>query len=578
MLKKILAPLKEYKYKAILSIILDSIQVAFVYLVSYLVARLIDKGLMQNNMNEVAIYSVAILVSTILTFVLDFITIKLKALISSGYEKNLRKMIFDKIQGFTFKNIDKFKIGSLITRSSKDVETITNGVKFGLNLFVRGILLMIINIIFGVMLSKRMIPIYLGIIIALLFIFFILIKIAIPVIIKINKKYDKLNEVNLENLSNVRDIKSFVLEDYEKIKHEKISKDVYKSNLKANRIAGMVDPLFSAVVAIADYAMYILIGSSIIFNLGSTIGDLTALRSYIISFSAGLMFIAMMFLTFNRSIDSAKRIVEIFDEEIDIVEDQNPVEKMKKYDIKFENVNFSYVNKKDKLCLKNIDLEIKEAETIGIIGGVGSGKTTLISLISRLYDITSGTLKIGGIDIQKYSISELRKNIGVVLQKNTVLKGTISENIRMGNENASDKEIKEALRIASADTFVNKFDKKYEYEIEENGANLSGGQKQRLCIARAVIKKPKILILDDSTSAIDTKTDSKIQSEFRKYIPKTTKIIISQRISSIKDADKIIVMDNGRINQIGKHGDLLKTNKIYAEIYNSQKGGENEER
>ena len=498
---------------------------------------------------------------------------------SAGFGANLRKALFYKVQSFSFKNIDKFSSSSLVTRLTTDVTNVQHAFMMIIRTAVRAPLMLIISLIFSWKLYKDIGKLYFIIIPVLAISLAVIMAIAIPMFNRIFKKYDALNESVQENVKGIRVVKAYVREDYEKRKFERSSEDVRKSFVKAERVLAFNNPIMMGCM----YAMIV----TIIFicgNMGIIDGDLKVVANLqtLISYSSSalmsLMMLSMIFVMLTMSVVCARRIDEVLSEKIDITNPENPIFEIKNGDVEFNNVYFSYLDN-DKYVLNNVNLKINSGETVGIIGGTGSSKTTLANLISRLYDVSSGEVKVGGVNVKKYDLETLRNQVAVVLQKNLLFSGTIADNIRWGDLNADIEEVKRVCKLAAADEFIESFPDKYDTHIEQGGTNVSGGQKQRLCIARALLKKPKILILDDSTSAVDTKTDSLIRKSLRTEIPNTTKIIIAQRIASVSDADKIVVLDKGEIVAVGNHEELLKTCGIYQEVYSTQfrpdeRGGE----
>ena len=508
-----------------------------------------------------------------LSLIFGVIAGRLAAKASTGFAKNLRHDMYYKVQDYSFENIDKFSTSSIITRMTTDVTYVQQAYQMLTRITFRAPLTLIFSLVMSFLINKQLSLIFLGLIPILGLGLYVIATHAHPIFEKVFKIYDKLNNVVQENVRGIRVVKSYVLEDEEKEKFEGISKNIYDDFCRAEKIIAYNSPLMQIVM----YAGLLLIswfGAKLIVSSSLTTGELMSLITYAMQVLSSLMMISVVFVMLTISRSSAERIVEILKEEPALANKENPIYEVKDGSISFENVNFSYVKDKNKTCLKNINLEIKSGETIGIIGGTGSSKTTLIQLIPRLYDTTTGVVKVGGIDVRDYDIEALRNEVAIVLQKNVLFSGTIKENLRWGNKNATDEEMIHACKLAQADGFIQDFPDKYDTYIEQGGTNVSGGQKQRLCIARALLKKPKILILDDSTSAVDTKTDSLIRKAFREEIPNTTKIIIAQRIDSVKDADKIIVLDNGLINGMGTHDELMQSNEIYKEVYTSQRKGD----
>ena len=480
--------------------------------------------------------------------------------------------MYYKIQGFSFANIDKFSSASLVTRMTTDVTNIQNSYQMILRMAFRAPCMMIFAMVMSFNVNARLSWIFVIFIPVIAFALFLIIRFAHPVFTRVFKKYDKLNNVVQENLHGIRVVKSFVREEHEKEKFNKMSGEIYSDFSKAEKIIAFNMPvmqicIYSCILLISWFSARLIVAGDM------TTGELTSMMTYIMQILMSLMFLSIVFVLITLSRASGERIAEILNEESTITDPESPVTEIKDGSIVFDHVNFSYAGDKDKLCLKDADLKINSGETVGIIGGTGSSKSTLVQLIPRLYDVTEGRVLVGGVDVREYEIKALRDSVAMVLQKNVLFSGTIKENLRWGDPDASDEDIVRVCRLACADEFIEKMPDKYDTYIEQGGTNVSGGQRQRLCIARALLKKPKILILDDSTSAVDTKTDSLIRKAFSEMIPDTTKIIIAQRISSVQDADKIIVLNNGEIDAVGSHEKLLKENKIYQEVYYSQQKG-----
>lgn len=572
MIKKLAKSIREYKRESILTPIFVSLEVVMEVIIPLLMANLIDKGMYAGDMNEVLKIGLELVGAAMLSLIFGVLSGSVAAKASAGFAKNLRKDLYYKVQDFSFSNIDKFSTASIITRLTTDVTYVQMAFQMIIRIAVRTPLMLVFSLIMAFGINKELSLIFL-ILIPIVGAALGLISTKVyPIFDRVFKKYDDLNEIVEENVSSIRVVKSYVLEEKEKEKFSKTSNEIYKDFTKAEKIMALNSPImqfaiYSALILISWFGARIIVNSHM---TALTTGELTSLLTYSIQILSSLMMLTMILVMCTMSKASAQRIVEILDEEPDLKNKKNPIEEVKNGDIEFKNVGFSYVGKKNKEVLKNINLKIKSGETIGIIGGTGDGKSSLINLIPRLYDVSEGKVLVGGVNVKDYDLKALRDQVANVLQKNVLFSGTIKENIRWGDENASDEDVERVCKLAQADEFIQGFDKKYDTYIEQGGTNVSGGQKQRLCIARALLKKPKILILDDSTSAVDTKTDSLIRKAFREEIPNTTKIIIAQRISSVQDADKIVVMDNGRIDAIGTHEELLKSNKIYQEVYESQ--------
>lgn len=580
MIKKLMKSIREYKKDSILTPICVAVEVVLETIIPLLMANLIDDGVYGGEMNLVYKIGLELILCAVLSLIFGVLSGNFAAKASSGFAKNLRKDLYYKVQDFSFMNIDKFSTSSLVTRLTTDVTNVQNAFQMIIRIAVRTPLMLIISLFFAISISPKLSLVFLIIIpILAIGLFFILTRVH-PIMKRVFRTYDDLNNVVEENVSAIRVVKSFVIEEKEKKKFGKVSKSIFDDFSKAEKILAFNSPLmqfaiYSCILAISWF------GAQIIIQTGMTeltTGELMTMFTYSIQILSSLMMLSMVMVMIAISKSSAERIVEVLDTQSDIHDPKKPIMEVKDGSIEFRNVSFSYVKDKKKECLKNINLKIKSGETIGIIGGTGSGKSSLVNLIPRLYDVTEGELLVGGKNVKKYHLDSLRNQVSCVLQKNVLFSGTITENIKWGDENATEEDVKRVCKLAQADEFVSQFPDGYSTYIEEGGTNVSGGQKQRLCIARALLKHPKILILDDSTSAVDTKTDSLIRKAFREEIPDTTKIIIAQRISSVEDCDKIIVMDKGRIDGIGTHEELLKKNKIYKEVYDSQtKGGDADE-
>ena len=572
MIKKLAKSIREYKKESILTPIFLSLEVVMEVIIPLLMANLIDKGMYDGNMNEVLKIGLELVGAAMLSLIFGVLSGSVAAKASAGFAKNLRKDLYYKVQDFSFSNIDKFSTASIITRLTTDVTYVQMAFQMIIRIAVRTPLMLVFSLIMAFGINKELSLIFLILIPIVGGVLGLISTKVYPIFDRVFKKYDNLNEIVEENVSSIRVVKSYVLEEKEKEKFEKTSNEIYKDFTKAEKIMALNSPvmqfaIYSALILISWFGAKIIVNSHM---TALTTGELTSLLTYSIQILSSLMMLTMILVMCTMSKASAQRIVEILDEKPDLKNKKNPIEEVKNGDIEFKNVGFSYVGKKNKEVLKNINLKIKSGETVGIIGGTGDGKSSLINLIPRLYDVSEGKVLVGGVNVKDYDLKALRDKVANVLQKNVLFSGTIKENIRWGDENAPDEEVERVCKLAQADEFIQGFDKKYDTYIEQGGTNVSGGQKQRLCIARALLKKPKILILDDSTSAVDTKTDSLIRKAFREEIPNTTKIIIAQRISSVQDADKIVVMDNGKIDAIGTHEELLKSNKIYREVYESQ--------
>ena len=577
MIKNLIKSIKEYKKQTILTPIFVSVETIIEVLIPFFMAYLIDNGINKNDEKTILVVGILLCIAAIISLVFGILSGRSAAKASAGFAKNLRKDMYYNVQNFSFTNIDKFSTASIVTRHTTDIAFVQMAFQMIIRVAVRAPLMLIFSLIMAFLVNIKLALIFLVAIPILgIGLYFIATK-AHPIFEKTFTTYDKLNNIVQENVQGIRVVKSYVTEDKEIDKFYKISGDIYDGFAKAEKLVALNNPLMQFAMSVV-IVLISLVGGKLIIGTSLTTGELTSLISYAMQILTSLMMLSMILVMIMMSRASAERIVEILVEKSTIHNNENPVKEVKDGSITFKNVNFSYVDNKDKLCLKNVNIDIKSGETIGIIGGTGSSKSTFVQLIPRLYDATEGEVLVGNVNVKDYDLKTLRNEVAMVLQKNVLFSGTIKENLRWGNENATDEEIIKACKQAQADEFVSSFPDGYDTYIEQGGTNVSGGQKQRLCIARALLKKPKILILDDSTSAVDTKTDSLIRKAFKDEIPNTTKIIIAQRISSMEDCDRIIVLDGGEINGIGTHEELLKTNKIYEEVYSSQvKGGNDNE-
>lgn len=578
MIKKLLMSLREYKGAAIETPIFISLEVVMECIIPMVIANLINEIQAGCEFKVIAGYGGILVLMAAVSLTFGTLAGRTCAKASCGFAKNLRHDIFYKVQDFSFENIDRFSTSSLVTRLTTDVTNVQMAFMMMIRMAVRSPFMLIFSFTMAFIMGGKMAWIFVVLLPLMGFGLFLIIKNAMPLFKKVFKKYDKLNESIQENVKAMRVVKSFVREDHEREKFAYAAEDVCKDFTKAEKILAFNGPLmqfclYAVMIFVLSFGSYTVITS---MGLDLQVGQLSALLTYSFQILNSLMMLSMIFVMLTMSAESARRIVEVMDEESTLHSPANSIHTVKDGSIDFENVSFRYSAKSEKPALSGIDLHIKSGETIGIIGGTGSSKSSLIQLISRLYDASEGVVKVGGADVKNYDLNALRDQVAVVLQKNVLFSGTIKDNLRWGNKEATDAEMIEACKIACADEFVSAFPDGYDTYIEQGGTNVSGGQKQRLCIARALLKKPKILILDDSTSAVDTKTDAVIRSGFKKYMPETTKIIIAQRTSSVQDADRIIVMDGGRINAVGTHEELLKNNDIYREVYTSQNKAESE--
>ena len=577
MLKRLAGCVRQYKGVSLLSPLFVVLEVIMEVIIPLLMAKLIDDGI--DGANQAAILKTGgiLAVCCILSLLFGILAGHFAAKASAGFAKNIRHDLFHAVQGFSFFNIDRFSASSLVTRLTTDVTNLQNAYQMIVRVALRSPAMLIFSLAMAIRISPKLSIIFLiAIPILGAFVFFLMSSVH-PIFERVFRTYDKLNNVVQENVHGVRVVKAFVREDHEISKFAKISQKIYADFCKAEgrlsfSMPGMQVAVYSCMLLLSWFGARIIVGSG---GSDLTTGELMSLMTYALQILGALMMLSMIFVMVVMSRASAERIVEVLDEQSDLTNPEHPVLKVADGSVDFSHVSFSYSKRMDKCCLKDIDLHIPSGMTVGILGGTGSSKSSLVQLIPRLYDTTAGTVKVGGVDVKDYDLDTLRNAVAMVLQKNVLFSGTIKENLRWGNEQATDAELQEACRLANADEFIATFPKGYDTYIEQGGANVSGGQKQRLCIARALLKKPKILILDDSTSAVDTKTDAGIRTALKTYLPETTKFIIAQRISSLQDSDLILVLDGGVINGMGTHEELLQTNAIYQEIYEEQtkKGG-----
>ncbi len=571
MLKVLGAQIKEFRKDSILTPVFMILEVIMEMIIPLMMASIIDNGVNAGDLNHIYKIGGLMVLMALIGLWAGLMGAKYGARASTGFARNLRKAMFENIQTYSFSNIDKYSTSSLITRLTTDVTNLQNAYQMVLRMAMRAPASMIIAMVMAFSINARLASIYLVAVIFLGICLAFIIPRANTYFRQVFEKYDDLNASVQENVSAIRVVKAYVREDYEKEKFAKANQNIYNMFLKAEKLVVINMPLMQVTV----YGCILLIswlGAKMIVVGSLTTGEMMSLLAYCMNILMSLMMVSMIFVMLSMSYASAKRIAEVLTEQTDLRNPENPVMTVKDGSIVFNNVSFAY-NKDSKAVLKDINLEIKSGETIGVIGGTGSAKSSLVNLISRLYDVTSGELLVGGLDVRKYDMEALRNQVAVVLQKNVLFSGTILENLRWGDKDASEEECIRACKLACADEFIQKMPDQYNTFIEQGGANVSGGQKQRLCIARALLKKPRILILDDSTSAVDTATDAKIRKAFAEEIPDTTKLIIAQRVSSVQNADRIIVMDNGAVTAFGTHEQLLETSPIYREVYESQTGG-----
>lgn len=576
MIKRLSQCIREYKKDAILSPLYVLVESLLDVAIPFVMAGLIDKGIEAGNMSMILRYGAILVGFALVALTFGALSGRSCARATAGFARNLRHDMFHHLQVYSFSNIDKFSSAGLVTRMTTDVSNVQNALMMIIRTLIRCPAMLIFAMVMSFRINHDISLIFLAVIPILGVGLYLIIKHVHPVFERVFKTYDRLNGVVQENLSGIRVVKNFVREDHEIEKFDTISGTIYKDFSLAERILALNSPLMQGCVYACMIFVSWLGAKQIVIGNMST-GNLMSFFTYIMQILSSLMMLSMVFVMITMSCASAERIVEVLDEESDITNCDNPVYEVKDGSVEFTDVSFSYAKRPDKTVLDDIDLIIPSGQTVGIIGGTGSSKSSLVQLIPRLYDVTGGCVKVGGVDVRNYDLQTLRHNVAMVLQKNTLFSGTIKENLRWGNPDATDEELVHACRLAQADDFISTFPDGYDTYIEQGGTNVSGGQKQRLCIARAILRKPKILILDDSTSAVDTKTDALIRQAFREEIPNTTKIIIAQRISSVMDADQIVVMDNGRINACGTHEELLANNEIYREVYESQQKGGLEE-
>ena len=581
MIKTLMHSLREYKKGSVITILLSILEAAFEITIPLCMARVIDEGIDLGNMNAVWKYGIILLIFALFQLVTGVLSAHIAARTSVGFCANLRQDMYDNVQTFAFSNIDKFSTASIVTRLTTDVTNIQNAYQMLIRMAIRGPVMLLFSVIVSFNINSTIALIFLAVIPIMAFLLYLIIRKVNPIFNHVFETYDELNNVVQENVRGIRVVKSFNREDYEISKFKSISEKIYRYFSKGEKLIAFNSPImqffmYACMILISWIGAKAIIASGNNTALGMTTGDLTALLSYATQILTSLMMLSMVFVMITMSLASARRIAEILNEKTDIQNSDSPVMTVKDGSISFEDVDFVYASKADKKVLDHINLTISSGETVGIIGATGSSKSSLVQLIPRLYDVTGGTLTLGGVDVKDYDLDTLRSSVAMVLQKNELFSGTVKENLRWGNENATDEEMKHACYLACADEFIEAMPDQYDTYIEQGGNNVSGGQKQRLCIARALLKKPKVLILDDSTSAVDTKTDATIQRAFAEYIPDTTKIIIAQRISSVQNADKIVVLNDGKIDAVGTNEELLENCNIYREVYQSQVKGDGE--
>ena len=575
MIKRLLKSVREFKKDALLTPLFVVLEVVMEVIIPWVMAKLIDYGIDGQDMAAIWKYGLILVASAMLALVFGAAAGTFAARASTGFARNLRHDMYYNVQNFSFSNIDKFSTGSIVTRLTTDVTNVQNAFQMCTRIAVRCPVMLVFALVMAAKINGRMALIFLAVAPVLAIGLGILMKVVGPIFERVFKVYDRMNTVVQENVRGIRAVKAYVREEHETEKFEDVSGLLYRTFSKAQKTLAFNMPLMQFCI----YGCMLLIswfGARLIVGGSMTTGELTSMFSYAMQILMSLMMVSMVFVMITMAKASAERVTELLEEKPDLHNGENPIHEVENGSVDFENVDFSYKGDENKLALKNVSLHIKAGQTVGILGGTGSAKSTLVQLIPRLYDVTRGTVKVGGVDVRDYDIEALRDQVAMVLQKNVLFSGTIKENLRWGNEHASDAELERVCRLAQADEFIQQMPDKYDTHIEQGGSNVSGGQKQRLCIARALLKKPKILILDDSTSAVDTKTDALIRRAFAEEIPDTTKIIIAQRVSSVQEADQIIILDGGTVQAVGTHDELLAANAIYQEIYNQQnrKGGE----
>ncbi len=578
MIKKLLASVREYKKHTILAPVYVTVESVLEIIIPTLMALLLDNGIAKGNMPYVFVIGIALTVSAALSLWTGVLAGRSAAVASSGFAKNLRQDMFHNVQRFSFSNIDKFSTASIITRLTTDVTNLQNAFQMLVRLAVRAPMMIVFALVFSFRLDAGLSMIFLGVIPVLAVALVAIIFHVHPIFVRVFRTYDRLNSVVQENLHGIRVVKSYIREDHEEKKFEGISKAIFDDFTKAEKRIAFNMPvmqfcLYACMILLSWFGAKAIVASGNNADLGFTTGELASLITYAMQILMSLMMLSMVFVMIIISRASAERIVEVLDEKSDLQNGRDPVTHVRNGAIEFKDVSFAYSRKTGKPVLSGVNLRIGSGETVGVIGGTGSSKSSLVQLIPRLYDVIEGSVTVGGEDVRSYELDALREQVAMVLQKNVLFSGTIKDNLRWGSENATDEELVHACELAQADGFIREFPEQYDTHIEQGGTNVSGGQRQRLCIARALLKKPKILILDDSTSAVDTKTDSLIRKAFREELPDVTKIIIAQRVSSVQDADKIIVLDDGQVDAVGTHEELLDRCIIYREVYESQNRG-----
>ncbi|PWM69273.1 MAG: ABC transporter [Clostridiales bacterium] len=572
MIKTLARSVREFKKMAVLTPLLVIVEVILECIIPFTIANLVNEMQAGCGMDVIVNYGIQLVVMAVLSLVFGVAAGNTCAAASTGFARNLRKDMFYRIQDYSFENIDKFSVSSLVTRMTTDVVNVQMAFMMIIRIAIRGPLMMIFSFAMGFYMGGRLALIFLITIPLLGVGLALVIRAAMPIFRRVFRKYDALNDSVQENVQAMRVVKSYVREEYEKKKFNAAAEDVCKDFTKAERIMALNSPMmqfcvYAGMAFVLSFGSYLVITSR---GAEVAVGQMSAILTYSFQILMSLMMLSFVFVMITMSMESAERIVEVLSEKSSLTSPENAVTEVKDGSIDFDGVSFKYSKDAERMALEKVDLHIKSGELIGVLGGTGSSKSTLVQLIPRLYDVTEGCVKVGGIDVRDYDLEILRNNVAVVLQKNVLFSGTIKDNLRWGNPDATDEEMLEACKLAQADEFIQQFPDKYDTWIEQGGANVSGGQKQRLCIARALLKKPKVLILDDSTSAVDTRTDALIRKGFREFIPDTTKIIIAQRVASVQDADRIIVMDGGRICAVGNHEELMKSSEIYREVYTSQ--------